>query len=270
VNLHLRARDRRIMQALLTVMALCWLFPLYGAVRDSLQVHGLENFASLFTDPLGGVPIWRTYVNSFAIGAVQAAVVLTVATLAGYAFGKLDFAGRNLLYQLTILFLAIPGTAILVPVYYLTQDFHLFDNYLGVGLPEAALTIPFGVLLMRNYADNIPNEVIEAAIIDRAGHLQIFRHVFLPMARPAIVNLGVLCFMWSLQDFLWPTILYDNPSMTTAAQAVATFQNALTGSPTDDARYDASLVLLAVPAVLLVVFGQRFITSGMTAGAVKD
>jgi ABC-type glycerol-3-phosphate transport system permease component len=263
-------RDRLVMHVLLGAMALFWIFPLYGAVRDSLAIHGLENFVTLFSDPLGGVPIWRTYVNSFAIGACQAVMVLFVSTLAGYAFGKLRFAGRNLLYHMTILFLAIPGTAILVPVYYITQNLHLFDNYLGVALPEAALTIPFGVLMMRNYADNIPDELIEAAIVDQIGHFQIFRYIFVPMARPAVVNLTVLCFMWSLQDFLWPTILYDNPSMTTAAQAVATFRNALTGSPTDDARYSASLVLLAVPAVLLVVFGQRFIANGLTAGAVKD
>lgn len=102
--------------------------------------------------------------------------------------------------------------------------------------------------------------------MDGAGHLGIFRHVFLPLARPAIVNLVVRCSMWSLQDFLWPVIIYSNPSMTTAAQAVLTFQNALSGSPLDNARYDAALVLLAVPAVLLVGFGQRFITSGLRPG----
>ena len=265
-----RRRDRILMQLLLFVMALFWIFPLYGAIRDALSPGGWYNFVSLFTQPLGGVPIWRTYLNSFAIGAIQAAVVVTVATMAGYAFGKLRFPGRNLAYQFTILFLAIPGAAILVPVFYLTVKLNLTDSYLGVALPESALTIPFGVLMMRNYADTIPDELSEAANMDGAGHLGIFRHVFLPLARPAIVNLVVLCFMWSLQDFLWPVIIYSSPSMTTAAQAVLTFQNALSGSPLDNARYDAALVLLAVPAVLLVGFGQRFITSGLTAGAVKD
>jgi ABC-type maltose transport system permease subunit len=139
---------------------------------------------------------------------------------------------------------------------------HLFNNYLGIGLPESALTIPFGVLFMRNYAANIPDELIEAAIMDQAGHFQIFRRVFIPLARPAIANLTVLCFMWSLQDFLWPSIFISNPDMTTAAQAVETFQNSLSASPLDIARYSAGLVLLAVPAILLVTFGMRFITSG--------
>jgi raffinose/stachyose/melibiose transport system permease protein len=265
-----RRRDRLVMHALLIVMALVFCFPLYSAVRQSLRINGLGNFVSLFTDPLGGLPIWRTYLNSLAIGAVHATVVVAVSTLAGYAFAKLRFAGRDLLYHATILFLAIPGTAILVPLYYVTREMGLFNNYIGVGLPEAALTIPFGVLLMRNYADNVPDELLEAATVDRAGHLQIFRHIFLPIARPAIINLTVLCFMWSLQDFLWPSIFFTDPRLTTAAQAVSTFHNALNESPTDTARYSASLVLLAVPAVLLVVFGMRFITSGLTSGAVKD
>ncbi|WP_182904074.1 carbohydrate ABC transporter permease [Microbispora sp. H10830] len=265
-----RRRDRLIMQVMLAVTALIWLFPVYSAVSEALKVGGLANFASLFTDPLGGVPIWRTYANSFANGIVHTLVVLAVSLPAGYAFGKLQFRGREALYYATILFLAIPGTAILVPLYHVTDELGLFNTYIGVGLPEAALTVPFGVLLMRNYADNVPDALLEAAIVDRAGHLQIFRHVFVPMARPAITNLTVLCFMWSLQDFLWPSIFNTKAEMTTAAQAVATFHNALSASPADSARYSASLVLLALPAVLLVVFGLRFITSGLTSGALKD
>lgn len=265
-----RPRDRRIMQVLLTVMALLWLFPLYAALRDALRVNGWGNFTSLFTDPLGGIPLWRTYVNSIVLGVLHAAVVVFVSTTAGYAFSKLHFRGREVLFYATILLLAIPGTAILVPLYNITLHTNLFDNYLGVALPEAALTIPFGVLLMRNYGESVPNELVEAATMDRAGHVRIFRSVFLPLARPAIVNLVVLCVMWSLQDFLWPVLFFYDPDRTTAAQAVQTLSGSLGTSPAEAARYSASLVLLAVPAVVLVVFGLRFITGGLTSGAVKD
>ena len=265
-----RRRDRALLQGMLVVLALVWAFPLYSALKASLAVGGFHNFVSLFTDPLGGVPIWRTYVNSLVIGVIHAAVVVSVSTLAGYAFSKLHFPGRNAVFYGTLLFLAIPGTAILVPLYYVTLQLHLFNNYLGVALPEAALTIPFGLLLMRNFGDTVPDALIEAALLDRASHLQIFRRIFLPIARPAVINLTILCVMWSLQDFLWPLIFFTKPSLTTASQAVSLFHTTLSESPLDTARYDASLVLLAVPAVLLVVFGLRFITSGLTSGAVKD
>ncbi|KAA2260674.1 carbohydrate ABC transporter permease [Solihabitans fulvus] len=265
-----RRRDRRIAQVMLAATALLWLFPAWSALREALKVDGLGNFVSLFSNPLGGIPIWRTYLNSVLNGIVHTAVVLGVSLPAGYAFGKLRFRGRETLFYATILFLAIPGTAILVPLYHVTQELGLFNTHLGIGLPEAALTVPFGVLLMRNYADNVPDTLLEAAVVDGAGHLQTFTRIFVPIARPAIVNLFVMCFMWSLQDFLWPTVFNTHPEMTTAAQAVATFHNALSASPVDSARYSASLVLLALPAVLLVVFGQRFITSGLTSGAIKD
>jgi raffinose/stachyose/melibiose transport system permease protein len=272
-TLHLitrRRRDRALLQALLAGLALVWAFPLYSAIHQALRVGGFSNFVSLFTDPLGGVPIWRTYVNSLTIGAIHASVVVTVSTLAGYAFSKLQFPGRDQIFYGSLLFLAVPGTAILVPLYYVTMQLHLFNNYLGVALPEAALTIPFGVLLMRNFGDNVPEALVEAALLDRASHLQIFRWVFLPIARPAVVNLTILCVMWSLQDFLWPLIFFTDPQLTTASQAVSLFHTTLSESPLDTARYDASLVVLALPAVLLVVFGLRFITGGLTSGAVKD
>jgi raffinose/stachyose/melibiose transport system permease protein len=265
-----RRRDRLIMQLILAVMAVAFLFPLYSAVTEALRGGGLSNFTSLFTRPLGGIAIWKTYINSLIVGALHASVVVSVSTMAGYAFSKLQFAGRNAFYYGSILFLAIPGTAILVPLYYVTHQAHLFNNYAGVALPEAALTIPFGVLLMRNFGDNVPDALIEAAIVDQADHWQIFTKVFLPIAKPAVVNLTVLCFMWSLQDFLWPVIFFSDPQKTTAAQAVQSFHATLTESPLDAARYDASLVVLAVPAVLLVIFGLRFITGGLTGGAVKD
>lgn len=262
--------DRIAIYAILAVLAVLFVFPLYSAIVNSLKVNGLQNYTSLVANPLGGVPIWQTYLNSLAVGAVHAGVVVTVATTAGYAFSKLRFRGRELLFSAVLLFLAVPGIAILVPVYSITQALGLFNNYIGVGLPEAALTIPFGVLLMRNYARNVPDSLIEAAGLDGADHFRTFWYVFLPLARPAIANLVILCFIWSLQDFLWPAFLFTDPHLATAAQAVSTLSNSLGRGASDLGRYNASLVLLAVPAVLFVLFGLRFIVNGLTSGSTKD
>jgi raffinose/stachyose/melibiose transport system permease protein len=262
--------ERVVIYALLLVLAILFVFPLYAALVNSLKVNGLQNYTSLFANPLGGVPIWQTYLNSLAVGCVHAAVVVTVAATAGYAFSKLQFRGREVLFSAVLLFLAVPGIAILVPVYSITQTLGLFNNYVGVGLPEAALTIPFGVLLMRNYGRNIPDSLIEAAGLDGAGHFRVFWHVFLPLSRPALANLTILCFIWSLQDFLWPAFLFTDPHLATAAQAVSTLSNSLGRGASDLGRYNASLVLLAVPAVLFVLFGLRFIVNGLTSGSTKE
>jgi ABC-type glycerol-3-phosphate transport system permease component len=251
-------------------MALVFAFPLYAAVRKSLEGFGVQNYLSLITEPIGDVSLPMTYLNSFAIGALHAVLVIAVSTTAGYALSQLQFRGRELVFAAILLFLAVPGTALIIPVYHITNELHLFNNYLGVALPEVALTIPFGVLLMRNYGSNISESLIEAATLDGAGHGRIFWSIFLPLSRPAIANLAVLCFIWSLQDFLWPSMLFTDANKTTAAQAIASFSNVLGRSPEDFGRYNASLVLLAIPAVLFVIFGLRFIVNGLTSGSTKD
>jgi raffinose/stachyose/melibiose transport system permease protein len=263
-------RDRAVMYSILAVMALAWAFPLYAAIRKSLEIHGLRNYTSLFTDPVGDVAIPQTYLNSFIVGTLHAVIVVAVSTAAGYAFSILRWHGREFAFSTVLLFLAIPAAAMIVPAYRLNNELGLFDSYLGVALPEAAITIPFGVLLIRNFGRNLSPALFEAASIDGAGHLRAFRLLFVPLCRPALVNLTVLCFVWSLQDFMWPSIFLRDRGMQTAAQAVATLNTGLGASPSDVARYNASLVLLAVPAILVVLFGMRRIISGLTSGGTKE
>ena len=263
-------RERIIIYIILTVLMVLFAFPLYAAVVRSLQINGIGNYISLFTDPVGGVTIWQTYFNSFAIGIMHATIVVVVSTTSGYALSKLQFRGREVTFAGVLLFLAIPGVAILVPVYYITEQLGLFNTYIGVALPEAALTIPFGVLLMRNYGRNIPDSLMEAASLDGAGHYRVFWNVFLPLSRPAIVNLTVLCFIWSLQDFLWPSFIFTDPNLASAAQAVQTFAGVLGQGAADVAKYNASLVLLAIPGAVIAIFGLRFIINGLTAGGTKE
>lgn len=263
-------RDKLLIQVLLVLMAAIFCLPLASGIARSLEVDGIGNYITLLTEPIGGITIWETYFHSLVTGVMHAAIVLVVASMAGYAFSQLDFAGREAVFSAVLLFLAVPAIAILVPVYNITQQAGLFNTHIGVALPEAALTIPFGVLLMRNYGRNLPPALTEAAHLDGAGHFRVFWHIFLPLCRPALANLAVLCIVWSLQDFLWPAFIFTDPSMATAAQAVQTFSNALGQSPAELARYNASLILLAVPAVLFVLFGQRLIVNGLVAGGTKD
>jgi len=140
----------------------------------------------------------------------------------------------------------------------------------AVILPETALTLPFGVLLMRNYFGNLPDTYMESAALDGASMFAIFRRIYLPLARPALIPLGVLAVMWSFQDFLLPLMFLTDPQLTTAAMAVSNFQEWLSFTPDNIGRYNASLVLLAIPALVLVIFGQRFITQGLTSGGIKE
>jgi ABC-type glycerol-3-phosphate transport system permease component len=268
-RLRQRPRDSAVVYVILVVGAALWLFPLITTLRESVQYGGLRNYLTVLTTDYNGVNLIRAFVNSMVIAALTVVLTCVVGSMAAYAFAKLDFPGRETLYHSMLLFLAVPAVAVMVPVYWITGNLGLFNSPLGVSLPEVVLTLPFAVLLLRNYADGIPDELVEAARIDGAGHVQIFRRIFIPLARPALVNLAALCVVWSVQDFIFPSMLLSNASATTAAQAVQTIQAAFGPTPIQTSEYFAALMLLAVPAIVIVVAGLRFITQGITAGGVK-
>jgi ABC-type glycerol-3-phosphate transport system permease component len=269
-QLRERGRDNATVYAVLVVGAALWLFPLISTVRQSLQFGGFHNYLTVLTTDYNGVNLIRAFGNSLLIAALTVVLTCGIGALAGYAFSKIDFPGRETLYHAGLLLLAVPAVAIMVPVYWITGNLGLFNTPIGVSLPEVVLTLPFAVLLLRNHADGIPDELIEAARIDGANHAMIFRRVFLPMSRAALINLAALCVVWSVQDFIFSSLLLTNASSTTAAQAVQSIQAAFAPTPIEHSQYLAALMLLAVPAIVIVVLGLRFITQGMTAGGVKE
>ena len=269
-RLYRSRADRIIMVSLLTAMGLLWLLPIFSAIDRALVFNGWGNFWAVITGDIGGITLQQTYWNSFVIAFLHAAIVVSVSSLAGYGFANFEFPGKEIMYYTTLLFLAVPATSILVPLFYIARELDLRDAFLGVALPEASLTLPFGVLLMRNFAETIPETYIEAPSMDGASHLRIFCGVFLPISRPAVLSLGSLSVMWSLQDFLFPALLFSDDSKTTAAQAVLRFKEYLSATPDDIGMYNASLVLLAVPALIVVILGLRFIIGGLAAGGIKE
>jgi len=269
-QLRERGRDNVAVYAALVIGAALWLFPLISTVRQSLQFGGFRNYLTVLTTDYNGVNLIRAFANSLLIAALTMVLTCGIGAMAGYAFSKIDFPGRETLYHAGLLLLAVPAVAIMVPVYWITGNLGLFNTPIGVSLPEVVLTLPFAVLLLRNHADGIPDELIEAARIDGANHAMIFRRIFLPLSRPALINLAALCVVWSVQDFIFSSLLLTNASSTTAAQAVQSIQAAFSPTPIEHSRYLAALMLLAVPAIVIVVLGLRFITQGMTAGGVKE
>jgi ABC-type glycerol-3-phosphate transport system permease component len=269
-QLRARGRDNATVYAVLVIGAALWLFPLISTVRQSLQFGGFHNYLTVLTTDYNGVNLIRAFANSLLIAALTVVLTCGIGAMAGYAFSKIDFPGRETVYHAGLLLLAVPAVAIMVPVYWITGNLGLFNTPIGVSLPEVVLTLPFAVLLLRNHADGIPDELIEAARIDGANHAVIFRRVFLPLSRPALINLAALCVVWSVQDFIFSSLLLTNASSTTAAQAVQSIQAAFSPTPIEHSQYLAALMLLAVPAIVIVVLGLRFITQGMTAGGVKE
>ena len=270
IPVRMRSVDRVLMYAILGITALAFMAPLVDAVRTSIAVGGVQNYWVVLTSEFTGISIPQAFANSALVAVMHATLVCVVGALSAFAFSFIDFRGREALYYGVLLFLAVPATAILVPVYFISGSLFLFNTHLGVALPEAVLTLPFAVLLLRNRMDDIPRQLVEAALIDRASYFGIFRHVALPLTRGPLLNLAALSVMWSLQDFVFPSMLLRSSELSTAAQSVQTIRSAFAPTPLESSQYYAALVLLAVPAVLIIVFAFRYVTQGLSAGGVKE
>lgn len=277
-----RGRRRRPLAAVLLngwlwLVALLLVFPLYWALSTSFlpreeilstaqrlwpDSFTLENYRELFT----GTRFGRAMVNSLIISAVVTVVGTYVAGLAGFAFGKLTFRGRQVLFGVLLATLMIPPL-VTVPINFLLMSrLGLLDTLWAVILPQ--LTPAFGIFWMRQYVDAaVPDEVLEAARIDGASDVALFHRIVLPLLRPGLAGLAIYLFLQSWNQFLLPLTYLQSPRN----QTYPVFINLLNSSYAEnlDHLVIAASVLSMVPIGILFLLGQRHFVNGITAGAVK-
>lgn len=261
---------RACMMVFLLALTTLWLIPVYSLLKDSMKVHGFENYIYVLSHEVNGVPFYKYFVNSAINAVLAAALLVLICSLAGFAFSKIQFTGRNVIYNLVLICLAISGPILIIPLFYIYKTTHLYNTHMAVVLSECLITIPFGVLMMKNFFDGLPSELMESASVDGATTTQSFLKIYFPLAKPAIINLAVLQVMWSFQDFLFPLMFLTKDEGYTTTVAVNAFKGAYGMTPQNLGRYNAALVLISIPSILIFVFAQKFITNGITSGAVKE
>lgn len=250
-------------------ITLVWLVPVASALFNSFKFFGFQNYGYVLTSKINGIYFFQALINSFIIAVVSVVLTTLISALAGFCFSKMEFPLKNILYILTLCLLSIPGVTILIPLFFSLKKMGLLNTYFSISLPQVALTLPFGVLLMRNAFDGIHDEYLGAASIDGASIFQIFYRIYFPLGKPALVNLAILQFVWSFQDFLLPTYLLSKRALTTATQMVSSFNRTQTISPKDIGGYNAALILLAVPVVIVFIIFSNQIKRGLTTGGIK-
>ncbi len=263
-------KNRNIMIGILLLLTLLWMVPVYSLLKDSLKVNGFQNYIYVLTHQVNGVPFYKYFVNS-AINAVFAAILLVlICSFAGFAFSKIEFIGRTFIYNMVLMCLAISGPILIIPLFYIYKTAHLYNTHIAVILSECLITIPFGVLMMKNFFDGLPIELKESSSVDGATTIQCFFKIYFPLAKPAVINLAVLQIMWSFQDFLFPLMFLTKDEAYTTTVAVNAFKGAYGMSPQNLGRYNASLVLISIPSIVIFILAQKYITNGITSGAVKE
>lgn len=213
---------------------------------------------------LDAIPFWKALGNSIIISSIITISVVLFSTLAGYAFAKLRFRGRDGLMVFVIATLAIPTQLGIIPLFMIMQEFGWTGTIGAVIVPT--LVTAFGVFFMRQYlVDVIPDELVEAARVDGATQFRTFLTVGLPAARPAMAILGLFTFMTAWTDFLWPMIVLS-PQNPTLQTALADLQS---GHYIDYSMVLAGAVMATIPLLILFVIAGRQLISGIMAGAVK-
>jgi multiple sugar transport system permease protein len=260
--------------ALLALTAIT-LFPLLWMVSVSFMPPGaastlpppllpetptLANYRELFLQ----AGMWRWLLNSVLLAAAVTALSLTLNTMAGYAFAKLRFAGRERLFKGLIGALIIPGQVAMMPLFLLLKEMGLVNSYGGVIVP--AMASIFGIYLVRQYAQTIPDELLEAARVDGAGEFRIFVTVVLPLLKPVLASLAVFTFLACWNDFMWPLIVLTDDELQTLPVALATLSRE---HVQDNELMMAGSVITVLPVLLLFLALQKYYIEGLLLGSVK-
>jgi multiple sugar transport system permease protein len=266
---------RFLLYLLLVSSSVMMMVPFYWTVITSFKLEGNvylsppqwwpNPFTLLaYAQVLTRIPFPRYFFNSVIVATIITLGHAFFDTLAAYAFAKLKFPGRDLIFFLMLLGLMVPFQVNLIPLYRIMSTFHWIDSYPSLIVPS--LTSIFGIFLMRQFLLTIPDDLIDAARIDGCGEFGVFRRVVLPLVLPGIATLIIFTFMGAWNDFLWPRIVTSSQELFTLPVGLAQLQLKNTSNET---QIMAGTVLTALPMILVFLILQRQFIAGMTAGAVK-
>jgi multiple sugar transport system permease protein len=209
----------------------------------------------------------RYFANSVLISTAITLLSLVCNTLAGYAFAKLRFAGREKLFAVLIGGLVIPAQVAMLPLFLMLKYVGLVNTYAGVILPGTATVFGIvGIFLVRQYARGIPDDLLEAARVDGAGELRIFVQIVLPLLKPMLVTLAVLTFLTAWNDFMWPLIVLTGQQHYTLPVGLASLSRE---HVQDFELMMAGAVITVVPVLVLFLSLQRYYIRGLLLGSVK-
>ena len=235
-----------------------WLNPNWIPVNPTL-----ENFTSIFNDKT--LPVVKWFFNSMLIASLFTAVILIIDSLAGYAYARLEFPGKNLLFGLLLATLVMPGIMFLIPNYLTVARLGWIGTIQGVIAPGFAGV--FGVFFMRQFFQGLPRELEEAAYIDGASIARTFFSVILPLSKGPLITLGIITFLTSWNDFLWPLLILGNDRQDlTLPVGLATLQGQFNF---DYGKLMAGALVLTIPVLILYAVFQRYIIRSISMTGIK-
>ncbi len=257
--------------AILVLMPLAWMFSTsLRPTSESFQLPPAwlptqfrwENYVAPFES---SVPFVDLFINSMRITVAVTLGQLVTCSLAGYAFARLRFPGRDLLFLLLLASLMVPGQVTIIPIFLLMRDLGLIDNPLAIILP--GLISAFGVFLMRQFFKQMPQELFDAARVDGAGHVRSFLQIALPLSGPALATLGIITFNATWNAYFLPLIFLNSWHKMTLPQGIALLTGYMgSGNPS---VVMAAVTMAILPVLLVFIAAQRWIIEALTRSGLK-
>lgn len=260
----------------LLVVALIYLLPLYWMISGSFELREntirtppnffpnpptLENYRKLIFE----TPTVRWFLNSVIVAAIISTGAVITSTTAGYAFGVLRFPGREPLFWLVLVSMALPSAVTVVPLFLIMREIGWIDTYPGMIAPLVAY--PFGVFLVRQFMHTIPHELFDAAKVDGASGWAVFRRIAVPLVRPAVGAVAIFAFMAGWTDYIWQLIVVNDTDMKTLPVGIATV---VRGYETVDLGMTmAGATIAFIPMLIIFIAFQGYFIRGITGGATK-
>jgi multiple sugar transport system permease protein len=267
--------SRVLIQAALIAGAVWSLFPFVWMILTSLKSY-IEAAASqsllpsiwLFSnyvtawDQVGIFP--RYFANTLFIAITTVFGVLITSTLAGYAFARMRFPGRDFLFVLLLMTMMVPFEVILVPNFIIMRDLHWVDTYMALIVPWTASA--FSIFLLRQFFRAIPQDLYDAAVMDGCRHLRFLWSIVLPLSKPALITSGLLTFLGSWNSLMWPLLVTNNPLLRPIQVGIAAF---ITDAGTQMQLLLAAVTISIVPIILLYLVLQRWFIEGIATIGIR-
>ncbi len=267
--------DQLIQYVLLSIGGFIMLFPYLWMVSTSFKARGtwynislvpekfsLEHYERLLSTSL--LPRW--YLNTLIVSVIATISVVFFSSLAGYVFAKYQFRGREVMFVMILATIMIPSEMMIIPWYVGVAKIGWIDSYAGILMP--GMLTAFGVFVMRQFIANIPDELLDAGRIDGVSEFGLFWRICLPLARPAAAVVAIFTFLANWNDFLWPLIVINSDRMQTLQVGLSRLSSLETGA--DWGGNMSGAALASIPMLIVFLFFQKQIVSGMTLSGLKS
>jgi multiple sugar transport system permease protein len=224
--------------------------------------YTFDNFVKVIHSPSANVMLWLG--NSVVVSVLSTIGVLVLCTLAAFTFSRMRFAGRSFWFWLIMVGLMVPREATLIPLYIQFRDMGLLNSYFSIIAPT--LAAPFGLIIMKQFFDGIPEELFEASRMDGCGWFRTLLNIALPLCKPALASLGIFVFLGAWNDFLWPFISVTDTKMMTIPIGLPVFRSQYM---TTQAMPMAASAITSIPIIIVFFMFQKFIVKGIAFTGVK-